>query len=164
MAFTWMRNRHCHRDPGGGVSVGTMRTVVALALVGFVALVCWIGYRYTQPVPPDRVAWQWVQQLFRGKPEKAIKFTVPKGSGGWNGEDASKHYSELFHEWKKTREGRYTVRFADMPSPSRADVPVTFVLKGGVSYTEHILLCRQPSREWKVCGLYSEPAKKTPPK
>jgi hypothetical protein len=161
MAFTWMRSRHCHMDPGGGVTVKQMRTVVALAIVGFLALVGWIGYRYTQPVPPDRVAWQWVQQLFRGKPEKAVKFTISEASGGWDGAAASKHYSERFFEWKKKREGRYTVRFARV-SDSRADVPVSFVLKGGVSRVEHVLLRRQPSGEWKVCGVFSEPESKSP--
>ncbi len=158
MAFTWMRNRHCHRDPGGGVTLVQMRAVVTLAVVGLVALVAWIGYRYTQPVPPDRVAWQWVQQLVRGRPDKAVRFAIARAEG-WDGTDASRRYASKYHGWKKHLEARYTVHFADLTGSGRADVPVRFILKGGVKRDEHVLLCRLRSGEWKVCGVRSRDAK-----
>jgi DHA1 family multidrug resistance protein-like MFS transporter len=155
MAFTWMRSRHCHRDPGGGVSVGKMRAVVGLAILGFLALVGWIGYRYTQPVPPDRVAWQWVQQLFRGRPDKAVRFAIT--DGGCDGAALSRGLARKYSNWRKRHEARYTVRFAEV-TDTGADVPVTFILKGGVKHEEHVLLRRLPSREWRVCGVREEPA------
>lgn len=147
MAFTWIRGLHCGRDPGNRVTVRQRNIVVAAALIGLVCLLTWIGFRYARPVPPDRVAWAWVQQLVRGRPEKAAKFAL---EGDW-----SRPYETKYRDWKKKREARYTVRFADITG-DRADVPVTFVLKGGIAHEEHVYLCRLRTGEWKVCGVRSD--------
>lgn len=154
MSFTWMRSRHCSREPGG-VSAAQARGVVVLAAVGLAALAVWIGYRYTQPVPPDRVAWAWVQQLFRGKPEKALKFVAPRDDAKWDGGRATRRYAGIYHRWKKTLEARYTVGFARTSGRGLAEVPVRFVLKGGIVRTERIRLRKMEDGEWKVCGVLS---------
>lgn len=154
MAFTWMRNRHCSRETGG-VSTLQARAVVAVAAVGFIALAGWIGYRYTQPVPPDRVAWAWVQQLVRGKPEKALKYVAPGCGGKWDSVRETGQRARKYHQWKKKLEARYTVGFADTSDHGSAEVPVRFVLKGGVVHTELIRLRKMEDGEWRICGVRS---------
>lgn len=155
MAFTWIRSRHSHRDPGSGVTVGQMKGVLAVAVAGFVALSVWIGYRYARPVPPDRVAWQWVQQLVRGRPDKAVKYTLRHCGGAWDGLSASDAAARKYRLWKVKWEARYTVHFAEKITDDRAIVPVRFVLTGGKVRLENVILRRQARGEWKVCGVYS---------
>jgi hypothetical protein len=147
MAFTWIRRLHCHRDPGNGVTLRQRNIVVAASIIGLVCLLAWIGFRYARPVPPDRVAWAWVQQLVRGRPDKAAKFAL---NGAWVGP-----YETKYRDWKKKREARYTVHFADI-ADDRASVPVRFVLKGGIVHEEVVYVCRLGSGEWKVCGAKSD--------
>ncbi len=160
MAFTWMRGRHCGRDSIGGVTAKQARVVVALAVVGFLTLAAWVGYRYTQPVPPDRVAWAWVQQLVRGKPARAMKYVVRRYGAEWDGAEAAQHYSSKYNRWKKQLEARYTVDFAKTVSESYAEVPVKFILKGGVVRVEHVRLRKMNDGEWRVCGVRSDRPRK----
>jgi len=153
MSFTWIRDAHCHKDPGPGVTDRQKKAVVALAVIGLLSLAGWIGYRYTQPVAPDRVAWAWVQQLVRGRPEKAMKYVVRHYPGGWDGMRATRSAARQFHAWKTRREARYTVYFPRLESPVRADVRIVFTLTHKESRTVHVELCRLRSGEWKVCGL-----------
>jgi len=153
ITFTWVRNAHCHRDPGAGVTDRQQWAVVAAAVLGLVCLVVWISYRYTRPVAPDRVAWGWVQQLVRGKPEEALEFVVRQGPDNWDGIKATREAAKKFHLWKTEREARYTVYFARLVAKDRADVRVVFTLAGKEVRTEHVILCRLRSGEWKVCGL-----------
>ena len=44
---------------------------------------------------------------------------------------------------------------AESVTEMHADVPVTFMVKHRRT-VEHVVLCKQRSGEWKVCGLYSE--------
>lgn len=162
MSFTWVCGRHAHRDPAGGVKDWQRRFVIVAFVVGLLGLGAWIGYRYTRPVAPDRVAWQWVQQLFRGRPDKAARYTVAHAGSGWNGRQASEAKAKEYHFWREKREARYIVRFARSVMDARAEVPVDFTLKVNrrtVHRTECVTLCRQKSGEWKVCGVNSEPAK-----
>jgi MFS family permease len=156
ITFTWVRNAHCHRDPGLGVTGRQQRVVVTAAVLGLVCLAAWISYRYTRPVAPDRVAWGWVQQLVRGKPGKGLKFVLRRGPGGWDGAAASRKAARTYNDWKTRREARYTVYFADFTAEDRADVRVVFTLAGKEVRTEHVILCKLRSGDWKVCGLYSE--------
>ena len=154
ICFTWVRRLHCHRDPGGGVTIRQRNAVIALALIGLTSLALWISYRYARPVPPDRVAWAWIQQLVRGRPDKAMKYVVRRGAH-WNGIEESKTVSTRLHRWHKTPETSYMVGSAESVTETHADVPVTFMVKHR-STVEHVVLCKQRSGEWKVCGLYSE--------
>lgn len=153
VAFTWVRARHGWKDPGSGVTGRQARLVVAAAVLGLVALSTWIGFRYARPIPPDRVAWAWTQQLVRGRPDKALKYTVPEGPAGWDGTRESRSAAREFHRWREDYDAVYKVRFVESETDTRAIVPIEFTLKGGRRVTEYVVLCRESSGEWKVCGL-----------
>lgn len=155
MSFTWVASRHCQKDVGGGIKDWQRKFVVVMSLIGLASLLIWIGYRYTRPVAPDRVAWSWVQQLVRGRPDKAQKFTMDHYDKGWDGELASKKASDRFHSWKEKRDARYTVLFPTTVTNNYAHVPVKFTFPGNKVKIEYVWLCKMPSGEWKVCGLYA---------
>jgi hypothetical protein len=136
--------------------------VAIIAVLGLATLVTWISLRYVRPVAPDRVAWQWVQQLVKGRPHKAEKYAMLHYGAAWDGASASREASTLFHGWKKTREARYAVRRADWIRDDQALVSVDFTLKGNVGVTEYVLLCKTSTGEWKVCGLHRGLKKKVP--
>jgi DHA1 family multidrug resistance protein-like MFS transporter len=153
IAFTWVRGRHGSKDPGAGVTDRQARLVVAAAVVGLIALSAWIGLRYTRPIPPDRVAWAWMQQLVRGRPDKALKYAVPEGPGGWDGTGETRSAAKRFHHLREEYDAVYKVRFVESETDTRAVVPIEFTLKGSRRITEYVILCRESSGEWKVCGL-----------
>ena len=155
MSFTWVCGRHSHKDPCGGVKDWQRRFVVIASIVGLASLLIWIGYRYARPVAPDRVAWAWVQQLVRGKPEKAQKFALASFGDEWNGKLATEKAAKKFHSWKVKREARYTVMGPESETKKFAHVPVKFTFTGNKMKTEYVRLCKMADGEWKVCGLYS---------
>ncbi|NLN74920.1 MAG: MFS transporter [Armatimonadetes bacterium] len=153
MAFTWMCNRNCSRDVGGGMKPWHRKMVILSSIAGLVALLGWIGCRYAQPVSPDRVAWQWIQQLYRGKPDNAVKYTLRTGPQGWNGDLASREYSELYVRYHEKMDALWYTVFAPVrTSDGRVEVKVKFVFRGNKYRYGHIVLCK-PDREWKVCGV-----------
>lgn len=155
IAFTSIFNRYCKSETCNIVRPWHQKMVVWGSVAGFIALACWIGFRYTQPVPADRVAWQWVQQLARNKPEKAMKFTAPK-SGGWDPEETTRAASRRFYYWQNVKDALYVVLPAESVTRSHAIVPVRFTFANKKSRIERVVLCKQKSREWLVCGLHPE--------
>ncbi len=153
ITFTWVRNRHGNKDPGAGVTDRQARLVVVASVVGLAVLCAWVGWRYARPIPPDRVAWAWTQQLVRGRADKAMRYVQRGGAAGWNGRARSAAAAKRFHYWREKKDAIYRVRFIESQSDGHAVVPIEFTLKGGRTITEHVTLCRQANREWKVCGL-----------
>ena len=131
IAFTWVTNSRAHKDACERITARQRFLVAVAAILGLITLVTWISLRYTRPVAPDRVAWQWVQQLVKGRPHKAVKYAMLHYDG-WDGAAASREASNRFHGWKKTKEARYTVRPADWISDHHAQVSVDFILKGNI--------------------------------
>ena len=158
ISFTWVRNLHGAKDPNGGIPDFHKRIVVASSIVGLICLSIWIGYRYTRPVAPDRVAWQWMQQLVRGRPDKAYKFTVSGYGESWDGHKASIESARLFSSWRIKQQARYVVFYwKDVDGRNdQAEVPIKFIFPGREDRIEHVLLCRMHSGEWKVCGIRQE--------
>lgn len=155
VAFTRIYGRYCKCDTRNVIRPWHQKMVVWGSVVGFIVLACWIGYRYTQPVPPDRVAWQWVQQLTRNKPEKAMKFTAPE-SGRWDPQETAHAAARRFYSWHHDRNAVYVVPPAESITKSHAVVPVRFDFANKKSRVERVVLCKQKSGEWLVCGLHPE--------
>jgi len=155
IAFTWVRKRHGYKDPGKGVTQRQATLVVVCAVLGLLIISGWIGLRYTRPIPPDRVAWAWIQQLVRGRPKNALKFVAPEAPG-WNGRSVSESASKIFHRWHKEQDAVYKVMFAEDLTDTTVSVPVEFTLNGRDTVTEDVIVCKQRSGEWRVCGLKSE--------
>jgi len=155
LAFTWMCKRNGARDVGNGVKPWQIKMVVISSIVGFIALFVWIGWRYTQPVAPDRVAWEWVQQVYRGRPDKAMKYTIPSAPGGWNGREKSRETAKTFVYYKKGLGALWYTVFAPVYVNDRlVDVPVKFVFKDETPKWVNVTVCKPASsREWKVCGV-----------
>ncbi|MCL5104927.1 MAG: MFS transporter [Armatimonadetes bacterium] len=156
MCFTWICGRHSHRDAVRGITALQRRLIVAASIVGLISMLVWIGYRYARPVPPDRVAWQWVQQLVIGRPKKASALTI-RHRGPWYGAAESRKASKLYRDWRHSHQARYTVFFAESQTNGSARVPVKFSFPGNKTIYQYVDLCRpNPRSEWKVCGLSSK--------
>jgi len=157
ICFTWV----CARRAGGAASDERVthahrRVVVAVSIIGLLALMGWIGYRYARPVSPERVAWSWIQQAARNKPRKALKYALPEAPG-WNGRAATFGMAPTYHKWVYVDKAGYTVFHPDYLSDNRAEVTVKFNFPGGGAEFQTITLCRRvKGQEWKVCGVRSE--------
>jgi hypothetical protein len=106
------------------------------------------------PVVPDRVAWAWVQQLARGKPDKAMEYSLVRTSA-WDGWRAARQKARIYREWTREGQASYQVRLPRYESADRASVTVTFNFpRGKPPRSETVLLCKTQRRgEWKVCGM-----------
>lgn len=155
ICFTWVCAKRAGSAVEERVTCGHRRVVVAAAIIGFLALAGWIGYRYTMPIPPDRVAWGWIQQLARNKPEKALKYALPEAPG-WNGRQASFTKAAGYHHWVYQEKASYTVYRPNYLSDQRAEVGVKFIFPGNEPEPiyQTITLCRRAEgEEWRVCGV-----------
>lgn len=154
IAFTWVSNRRAAGVPGEHITLRQRRMVVAGAALGFVVLCAWIGWRYTMPIPPDRVAWVWVQQLARGRVDKAMKYSLASAAD-WDGEAEARKWSKRFREWVYGQEASYVVHPPRYQGGDRATTLVRFNFPSGrPGKSETVVLCRRrPRAEWKVCGI-----------
>lgn len=157
ICFTWVcARRACGSGTQERMTQAHRRIVVAGAIIGFLALAGWIGYRYTLPVAPDRVAWSWIQQVARNKPEKALKYALPD-TPGWNSRQVTFGTSPIYHKWVYGDKAGYTVSHPYYLSEDRAEVSVKFNFPGGGAQFRTITLCRPiKGHEWKVCGVRSD--------
>ena len=159
MAFTWVCGRHGHKDRGDGITARQRTMVICAAIAAVVWFSVWVTYRYARPVSPDRVAWCWVQQLVRGRADKAVQFTVSDVAHDWDGAEESRRVSTKYRGWMEKPETTYDVFEPEFIGSARAIVRVEFVFRGDGGVTrkvERVLLRRTESGEWKVCGLRSE--------
>lgn len=154
IAFTWVCNRRAVGVPGEHITLGQRRIVVSGAALGLVILCAWIGWRYTMPIPPDRVAWAWVQQLARDKPEKAMEYSLSTAPD-WDGEREARKWAGTFSKWVYAQEASYLVHLPDYEGEDRASAVVRFNFPSGKpAKSETVLVCRtKPRGEWKVCGV-----------
>jgi len=154
ICFTWVCNKRVVAGSGERITVRQRRIVIAASIVGLLVLCGWVGYRYTMPVAPDRVAWSWVQQLARNKPVKALKYSVDRAAN-WDGRRAAAIWAKQFHGWTHDGEASYQVHLPDYEGADRASVRVRFNFPGGLpAKSEIVELCKtKPRGEWKVCGM-----------
>ena len=154
ICFTWVCNKRAVVTPGEHITLGQRRVVVSGAALGFVVLCAWIGWRYTMPIPPDRVAWAWVQQLARSKPEKAMKYSLVRAPG-WEGEREARKWARTFCKWVYGQEASYLVHLPGYEGEDRASAVVRFNFPSGKpAKYETVLMCKtKPRGEWKVCGV-----------
>jgi len=157
ICFTWVCRRRAVDDPGERITLRQRRIVIALSIIGFLCLSGWIGYRYTMPVPPDRVAWSWIQQLARKKPPEALKFSLMEAPG-WNGPEVAAAQAKDYHKWVYEKRAGYAVGVPQILSETRAEVGVKFIFPGNEPEPiyQTITLCRRAKgQEWRVCGVGS---------
>lgn len=154
ICFTWVCNKRADHVDGETITRPQRKVVIGVAILGFAVLCSWIGWRYTMPVAPDRVAWEWVQQLARNKPEKAMKYAL-RAAPGWDGESEAREWSRTFHKWVYKDGGAYTAHLQRYEDSSRAYTRVDFNFTKGVKgKSETVRLCKtKPRGEWKVCGM-----------
>ncbi|MCE5315711.1 MAG: MFS transporter [Armatimonadota bacterium] len=153
ITFVWVCKLHAHREPMGFVTDRQRRNVVILAIIGLLGFGSWIGYRYTTPEPPDRVAWEWVKELVRDRPEKALRLANNDPTRGCDGYSTTKRAGKLYRSWRIHHQARYTVMMPDQVTQDRADVPVKFTFPGGKVVVQHIILEKFGSKQWKICRV-----------
>jgi len=153
IAFTWVRNAHCFKDPRPGVTIWQQRLAVAASVVALLGVLVWAGACYGRPIPPDRVVWCWVQQLTKGRPDKAAKFMIGGGHSGRLSQAEARRLAGTFRMWIKEREARYTVYPPELVRQGRARVNVVFFLAGRERKTFAVSLRRTDSGEWKIWSV-----------
>lgn len=157
VCFTWVANKRALGVEGERLSFRQRTLVIAAALAGLIGLVSWIAWRYTMPVRPDRVAWSWVQQTARNKPQKAQKYALDTAPG-WDANSEELKWGPTFHKWVYKKSAGYIVHLPDYESSDKASAEVDFNFPGGLpEKTVMIDLCKtKPRGEWKVCGVQAE--------
>ncbi len=153
VAFTWVFARHGHKDPMRSVEEWHRKSVVTVGVIGLIVLGIWVVYRYTQPIPPDRVAWEYVQELARNRPAKAEKYIDVTINGDWDPIASTQKSAELFHKWIEQGKAHYTVLSADILESGEAVVEVRFTFPGNKTKGEQVTLSKSKDREWRVCGM-----------
>lgn len=159
MTFTWISKRRAEQAGGRQITEVERKSVVAASIIFFMLISGWVVYRYTAPIPPDRVAWLWVQQTARHKMQKAEKYTLPAFERSQNGETASDAAAEEHNEWINADKAKYRVSAVTLSSDERkATVTVVFNFPAPNERTlqEVIVLDKQPDGEWKVSGRYKQ--------
>ena len=159
IALTWVCNKRAVGVAGEHITLTQRRVALGFAALGLVVLCAWIGWRYTMPVSPDRVAWVWVQQLANSKPEKAMKYSM-RFAPGWDGEREAHRWAKIFHKRVYGQQAGYVVHLPDFETEDRASAKIIFNFPSGKSaQSEIVTMCRtQPRGEWKVCGIRSKGA------
>lgn len=150
IAFTWVFARHGHRDPMRSIEEWHRKSVVVAGIVGFIVIGGWIGYRYTQPIPADRVAWEYVQELARNNPKKAMDFTISNGPE--IAKDTEKA-AKLYHKWVNSGKAHYNVQTAVLLPSGEAEVNIHFNFPGNVRKIEKVRLSKASDGEWLVSGF-----------
>ncbi|MDH7602589.1 MAG: MFS transporter [Armatimonadota bacterium] len=153
VAFTWVRNRHVFRDPPPGITSAQQKVAVAACAAALLSVGLWAATSYSKPIPPDRVVWCWVQQLVRGRPEKAVRFVIIDAHRERPASAQFEQLARTFREWKKEREARYTVYSARFLSEDRAVVKVAFFLSGRETRLFEVEVRRSNSGEWKIARV-----------
>lgn len=154
ICFTWVANKRAVGVEGETITFRQRVFVIGAAIAGLVALCAWIGWRYTMPVRPDRVAWSWVQQVARNRPDKADKYSLPSASG-WDGDKQARLWASKFHKWVYVDGAGYRVHMPRYSAADRAEAEVVFNFPGGhPPKSEMISMCRtEPRGDWRVCGI-----------
>ncbi|MCE5198529.1 MAG: MFS transporter [Armatimonadota bacterium] len=155
ITFTWVCGRRCYVDPAHSVTDLQRKWVVIAAITGFMVMIAWIGFRYTTPVSPDRVAWEWVQQAVRGRPHLAMKYATQEFEDGCRGEEQTARVSRIYNRWRTKDQARYTVLNIASQSDGHAMVPVKFVFPDKRVVIQDISLIKGRRGEWKVCSVHS---------
>lgn len=156
ICYTWVCNKRAVGVEGEHITTRQRIFVIGSAVCGLIALCVWIAWRYTMPIPPDRVAWVWVQQVARGKTDKAAKFALEKAPG-WDSTASARAFGRRFHRWVYENGAGYRVHQPRYQSEDRAEAEVVFNVPGRPSQTEILSMCRtEPRGEWKVCGIREE--------
>lgn len=157
ICFTWVVNKRAIGVDGEHITLRQRRIVVGGAIVGLLALCAWIGWRYTMPVTPDRVAWSWVQQLGRSKPVKAMKYSLAEAPG-WDGRAAAQAKAKQYHHWIHHDEGSYQVGQPDYTGEDQASVDVRFSFVRGKYRNTKTSLCVEQSPAGSGKSVVSAPA------
>ncbi len=152
MAFTWICKKRGTKEPSGGVTPRQKKFVVSIALAGLIALSGWVVFRYTNPMPPERVAWTWMQQTVNDRPEEADKYISEKA-----GENYSQKMARKYSKWVEKENGRYSVG-APVYMNGTATVPIRFVFPADEDNMDEITrektvevrLVKEESGKWKV--------------
>ncbi len=155
ICFTWVCNRRSSDTPGDIFTCKQKIRVVSAACMALIALSCWIGYRYTMPIAPDRVAWVWVQQLARNKIPRALNYSMTTAPG-WNGPAEAKIKAKEYYDLVHHNAASYVVHVPKYLGEDRAEVEVVFTIPGDNprKIFDKISLCKtKPRGDWKVCGV-----------
>jgi hypothetical protein len=159
MVFTWISKKRATEAGGRRISPIERKGAVLASIIGFAMIVLWVGYRYTAPIPPDRVAWLWVQQTARHKLVKAERYTLPSFEESGPTGSQSDLASRIYGEWINKDKARYKVQSVTIsPDGNTATVIMEFVTPAPHErkFEEFIVLDKDPSDGWKVAARHTK--------
>ncbi|MFQ3548549.1 MAG: MFS transporter [Armatimonadota bacterium] len=126
-----------------------------MSILGLACIIYWISWKYIKPLPPERVAWDWVHMLIEQDYDNAKKIIDPKSEIAKN-KLYIENYGKLYNYWQSNKQARYTVLPAKRLKSDLIEVPVRFIFPGHVVKIEKIYLCSKDEKEWLVCNIYSQ--------
>jgi DHA1 family multidrug resistance protein-like MFS transporter len=159
MAFSWIARLRACKGNGRPICWAERRAIMAMSLIGIMAICGWIVFRYAKPLPPDRVAWLWVQSAINNNVRKAERYTLPSfEKPNADGRTASEMAANIYNHWSTERKAYYTPPSCPNVSGdgNHAEVRVVFHFKDKSNATEKILLVKQPNGEWKIAEKHAE--------
>jgi len=150
MAFTWISDLRAGQGDGRRVTWQERRAVVAAALVGIVIIAGWVIFRYTRPVPANRVAWLWVQAAVHGDAKRAQRYTLPSFERAGSGSrTASEVAAEIYSHRVNDQRASYNVTLLSQ-NDGRAEVCLVFTFPDRTQAKQVLCLVAQKSGEWKI--------------
>jgi hypothetical protein len=160
MTFTWISKLRGEQSGGRQISLFERRLILAAAAIGVTVITGWVVFRYSTPIPADRVAWMWVRQVVHQRPDRAMQYTLPSfEQPGSDGQTTSETASKFYSGWVDKYKANYTLNTTTVSSDGKcAEVSLAFRFldsKRNPPVTEKIVLLKQRSGEWKVarkCG------------
>ncbi|HOM71145.1 MAG TPA: MFS transporter [Armatimonadota bacterium] len=158
IGFCWVSRLRCSESFGRRILCHERKGITAAALIGLILVCGGIVFRYTRPVPPDRVAWLWVQSAVHGDAKRAKKFTLPSFEvENQSGETSSEVAAEVYYRWATERKAYYVPPSHPklFDNGNRAEVRLVFRFEDRTRIEETIVLKKQPTGEWKVADKYA---------
>lgn len=157
LMFVWISKTRGRQSGGRQVTRTERRAISVVAVLGLLSILGWVVYRYATPVPPDRVAWLWVQSSVHKKIDKAERYTLPSFEAtGYKGETTTDISSRVYSYRVSKRRASYRVtkpRYSD--NGNRAAVRLIFRYPDHEMVQDQINLLRQSSGEWKILSKHS---------
>ncbi len=162
IAFTWIARLRSIESNGRAIMLPERRAVISVAMVGVMVIAGWVVFRFTRPLPPDRVAWLWTQAAVRGEPERAKHYTEASfetpNSDGMGGSDMA---AAVYHRWTAKEKAYYIPPKKLVISKEGDEAQVTLVFRFLDSEVrECIFLVRDNSGEWRVSDRKGARAKR----
>jgi hypothetical protein len=132
--------------------------VKAIAIAGgallFIILIC--IFIATRPLPPERVAEEWLNKLLSYRLQDAVNYTTPQfeqSNGFIDQRGASYDRADEFKDMVDNEDAKYVIskpKYSKAGKKQMASVDLTFTKGNGEVLIYDLVMVRQKSGHWKI--------------